>query len=86
MQTKSTVSLRSLRFRLFALKKKYAFPLTCDYIDQNMNSESSIVNRTLKSMKMNLRELKTQLLEYFPKSNNDFVAVTKLPVTIHISN
>lgn len=72
------------------------FPLTSDYIEKNLNEQDTIIRHSLDCMKMHLRELKTQLTEYFPEDKNDFskrwvlnpfsenvVAAAKLPVEIH---
>ncbi|XP_067132339.1 zinc finger BED domain-containing protein 5-like [Centruroides vittatus] len=72
------------------------FPFTLDYIEKNLNEQDTIIHHSLDCMKMHLRELKTQLTEYFPEDKDDFskrwvlnpfsenvVAATKLPVEIH---
>ncbi|GJQ65476.1 hypothetical protein Trydic_g7581 [Trypoxylus dichotomus] len=72
------------------------FPITSDYVEKNLNEQDTIIHHSLDCMKMHLRELKTQLTEYFPKGRNDFwkrwvlnpfseevVAAPKSPVEIH---
>ncbi|XP_067144644.1 zinc finger BED domain-containing protein 5-like [Centruroides vittatus] len=72
------------------------FPLTSDYIEKNLNEQDTIIHHSLDCTKMHLRELQTQLTEYFPEDKNDLsnrwvlnpfsenvVAAAKLPVEIH---
>ncbi|XP_067139344.1 zinc finger BED domain-containing protein 5-like [Centruroides vittatus] len=90
------VNLQGRDKNILLMTDKRKFGLTSDYIEENLNEQDTIIHHSLDCMKMHLRELKTQLTEYFPKDKNDFskrwvlnpfsknvAAAAKLPVEIH---
>lgn len=100
MTDKVHAFIKKLDIWIIRLQSKIfdSFPLTSDYIEKHLieKEQDTIIQHSLGCMKMHLRELKTQLTEYFPEDKNDFskrwvlnpfsenvVAAAKLPVEIH---